>query len=144
MSSSSLSGQFWTTMTEDNIVHKQESNKMPFFCCEGNCQDAVCRENTPPPPTPQFSDSDTGFESANVALLKVSNAVQYDSIMLKSPFKVYLGPKCHSISFLPFYINQKMVIILVLIMLKDTGFKTFEHDFLVSCHWETSIIFLIF
>lgn len=101
---------------------------------------SVGRKKNPP----QFSDSNTGFESANVALSKASNAVQYDSIMLKSPFKVYLGPKCHSISFLPFYINQKMVIILVLIMLKDTVFKTFEHDFLVSCHWETSIIFLIF
>lgn len=48
------------------------------------------------------------------------------SVMLKSAFKVYMGPECQIVSFLPLYINQKIImIILVLIMLKGAGFKTF-------------------
>lgn len=83
----------------------------------------ICQWNT----TKQKS-SVIAMQILNLPMLlssKASNTVCYDSIMLKSAFKVYMGPKCQSVSFFPLYINQKIMIILVLIMLKDAEFKMF-------------------
>lgn len=121
-------------MTEHNLVGKQESNRMSFFYCEGNCQDNL-GEGEPKPKTQRSSVIAMQFLNLPMLLSsKPSNTVQYDNTMLKLPFKVYLGLKCQSISFLPLYINQKMIVILRLIMLKDTVFKTFKLVFLVSYH----------
>lgn len=61
---------------------------------------------------------------------KTSNTVKYNSIMMKLALRSPWDWNVKA-SFLPLSINHK-VIILVLIILKDTGFNTFKLVFLVS------------
>lgn len=96
-------------MTEDNTVQKQGSNRMACFSIVNVTVKVICLWGEK---TPNHHSSVIAMHFLNLPTLlssKARNTVQYDSTMLKSPFRVYLRLKCQSTSFLPLYLNLILV-----------------------------------